>query len=217
MCRSWENRLGSQHRKLFALILVLAISITVVLSGSKLLGTPVPNVSAVTAEQNLGVYWDAKCHQSVTQINWGEMGPGQIRDVVVYIRNEGNQTFVLVLTPLNWNPESASRYLSLTLNCEDKKIEAGQVASVTLRLSVSSSITGDYDFGFDMVLEGREFFLGDLNRDGSVDLFDILTLKAALQSTPTDSNWNPKADLNKDSVIGILDLLILRNDIGKSW
>ena len=86
-----------------------------------------------------------------------------------------------------------------------------------LSLSVSPSITGVYDFGFDMVLEGREFFLGDINRDGSVNAFDIAILGAAMWSTPTDSNWNPKADLNGDYVINIIDFSSFYRDFGKSW
>jgi hypothetical protein len=187
----------------------------VVLSRSVFLGAPVPNVSALTVESDLGVYWDGSCSQSVSHIDWGRLSPGQVRDVVVYVRNEGNETFVLVLTPLNWNPENASQHLSLTLNCEDRKIEAGQVADVTLSLSVSPSITGAYDFSFDMVLEGREFFLGDINRDGSVSSLDLSTMMAAWQSTPTDSNWNPRADLNEDGVVGSPDLSLMYRDFGK--
>jgi hypothetical protein len=209
--------LESEHRKLSALILASAILVMVVLSRSVFLGAPVPKVSALTVESDLGVYWDRSCSHSVSHIDWGRLSPGQVRDVVVYVRNEGNETFVLVLTPLNWNPENASHYLSLALNCEDRKIEVGQVAAVTLSLSVSPSITGVYDFGFDMVLEGREFFLGDVNRDGSVNILDVAALKVAWGSTPADSNWNPRANLNRDGVVDLFDILLLRNDFGKSW
>jgi hypothetical protein len=103
------------------------------------------------------------------------------------------------------------------LNCEDTKIEVGQVAVVTLSLSVSPSIAGVYDFSFDMVLEGREFFLGDINRDGSVNIPDLSMLMNAYMSTPTDSNWNPKADLNRDGVNNALDFSLMCCDYGKSW
>jgi len=96
-------------------------------------------------------------------------------------------------------------------------IEAGQVADVTLSLCVSPSIAGVYDFSFDMILEGREFFLGDINRDGSVDIFDLIRLQAATWSTPTDPNWNPKADLKRDGIIDLFDYFLMRTDFGKSW
>ena len=212
-----ESRLESKRRTLSALILVSAILVTVVLICSRFLGASVPSVSAVTVEQDIGVYWERDCVRSVSWVDWGRLSPGQVRNVVVYVRNEGNETFVLVLTALNWSPENASRHFSLALNCEDSKIEAGQVADVTLSLSVSLSVTGVHDFGFNMALEGREFFLGDLDRNGSVSLFDILIMKAAMGSTPTYSNWNPKADLDKNGIINLFDYLRLQSDFGQSW
>ena len=201
------------------MILCSAIVVIVVFGRSGVPGATIPRVSAVTAEQNLGVYWDGYCTstEAVNTIDWGILMPGQVREVVVYVRNQGNDTFVLVLMPLNWNPENASQYLSLVLNCEDTKIEVGQVAAVTLRLSVSPSITGVYDFGFDIVLEGREFFPGDLNRDGSVGISDISALTAAMGSAPTDSHWNLRADLKRDGVIDVFDLLLLSQNFGRSW
>jgi len=189
----------------------------VVLSGSLFFLVPVPKVSAVTVEPSLGVYWDRSCSQPVSHVDWGRLSPGQVRDVVVYVRNEGNETFVLVLTPLNWSPENASQCLCLALNCEDRKIEVGQVADVILSLSVSPSIAGVYDFGFDMVLEGRDFFLGDLNRDGSVNIDDVAMVMIAMWTVPADSNWNPKADLDEDGVIDIGDLSLMCLEFGKSW
>jgi hypothetical protein len=150
-------------------------------------------------------------------VDWGVLSPGQVRDVAVYVRNEGNETFVLVLTPLNWSPENAPQCLGLALICEDTKIEMGQVAAVSLSLSVSPSITGVYDFSFDMVLEGRAFFLGDINRDGSVNIDDVAMVMIAIWTVPADSNWNPKADLDEDGVIDIDDLSLMCLEFGKSW
>ena len=209
--------MDSEHKKLSAVIVALTVLVTVGLSKSMILGTPVPNASAVTVESGLGVYWDRYCSRSVSHVDWGVLSPGEVRDVAVYVQNEGNETFVLVLTPLNWDPQNALQYLSLALNCEDTKIEVGQVAPVTLSLSVSPSTIGVYEFSFDAVLEGREFFLGDVNRDGSVNMLDVISLKSAWGSTPADSDWNPKADLNKNGVVNVADLLLLYKDFGKSW
>lgn len=212
-----ERSLSSGHRKIPLVILALAVLVTLVASGLVFLDASVPNVSAVTAESGLGVYWDKSCSKPATRLDWGVLSPGEVRDVAVYVRNEGHETFVLVLTPLNWSPKNASSYMSVSLNCADTKIEVGQVAAVALSLSVSPSMKGIYDFSFDVILEGRGFFLGDVNRDGSVDMLDIIALKSAWGSTPADSDWNPKADLNKNGVVNINDLLLLYKDFGKSW
>jgi len=71
---SWrERRLESKHGRLYALILVSAILVTVVSSRSIFLGAPVPQVSALTVESDLGVYWDGSCSRSVSHIDWGRL------------------------------------------------------------------------------------------------------------------------------------------------
>lgn len=42
-------------------------------------------------------------------------------------------------------------------------------------------------------------------------LLDAVLLSNAFGSTPSSSNWNPNADLNRDGVINILDAILLAN------
>jgi Dockerin type I domain len=211
----WE-RLKPESSRLFAVILVSAV-LVVVLVRSEFLAAPVPNASAVTARPGLGVYWDSSCSRRVSSVDWGVLSPGQVRDVTVYVRNEGSEAVVLVLTPSNWVPAGASGYMSVALEAEDTKVGVGQVDLVTLSLSVSRSITNIYNFSFVIVLEGREFFLGDVNRNGVVDSQDLSILIASRLSTPADDSWNPKADLNNDKIINVVDVSLLYVDFGKSW
>lgn len=205
-----------EHRKYFALLLVLTTLIAVFMTRSEFRGTSVSDVSAVMAAQNLGVYWNENCTQATNSIDWGVLSPSQLREVVVYVKNEGNATFILVLTALNWNPENASRHLGFTWISEDRSLNAGQVVKVTLSLSVSPYTTGIDNFAFDIVFEGRDNYSGDLNRDGTINVLDIGILNAAYGSTPADSNWNPNADLNNDGAIDILDLYLIFLDFGQS-
>jgi hypothetical protein len=58
---------------------------------------------------------------------------------------------------------------------------------------------------------------GDVNRDGTVDIFDITTVCMAYDSTPTDPNWNPSADLApKFGVIDIYDVCSVLINYGKT-
>jgi hypothetical protein len=57
--------------------------------------------------------------------------------------------------------------------------------------------------------------LGDINQDGIVDIFDLMTAVIAFNSKPTDSSWDARCDLNGDSVIDILDLAIVAINFGK--
>lgn len=57
-----------------------------------------------------------------------------------------------------------------------------------------------YYMGFQ--LRGRPLLLGDVNRDGVVDLLDVAAFVEALQS----SEYKPEADINQDGVVDLLDV-----------
>ncbi len=57
--------------------------------------------------------------------------------------------------------------------------------------------------------------LGDIDRDGGVDSFDLGKLAYAYGSIPGSANWNPEADLNSNGRVDILDLFIIGRNYGK--
>ncbi len=201
-------------RKSLVVTLVFAALIAVFAVRFTFFEAAVPNVSAVTTTESLGVYWDENLNQPVFSIDWGVLSPGQLREVIVWVQNEGNETLVLALTTLNWNPGNSSLYLNLAWSYEDTKIEAGQAVKVSLSLSVSPKIVGIYDFSFDITIGGRKY--GDINKDGTVNVVDCAIMSAAYGSTPTHSNWNPNADLNDDGVVDWIDFQLLSNDLFES-
>jgi hypothetical protein len=58
--------------------------------------------------------------------------------------------------------------------------------------------------------------VGDLNKDGSVDIYDAIILANAYGSAPTSSNWNAAADINSDNNVDIYDAIMLANNYGKT-
>jgi outer membrane protein assembly factor BamB len=50
---------------------------------------------------------------------------------------------------------------------------------------------------------------GDINGDGTVDIYDATILSSAFNSTPSSGNWNPNADINGDGTVDIYDAIIL--------
>lgn len=162
------------------------------------------------------VYWDRNCSRPVYSIDWGSCAPGQAKDISVYVRNVGSEEFVLAITPGDWRPVSAPNYIRLSRVGEGTKIQPGEVARITVRLSVSSMIQGISYFSFQTIFEGREHRLGDLNLDGEVDMLDLAIAFAAYESASGGPNWNPKADLTRDGTVDIFDLILLLNDYGKT-
>jgi hypothetical protein len=102
----------------------------------------------------VGVYWDSSFTNRTTTIDWGTFDPGAQRSVTVYIRNEGNSPVAFSLSTLNWNPASASGYMSLTWNYNGQVVNAGASVPVVLTLTVSASITGVGSFNFDINIVG---------------------------------------------------------------
>lgn len=112
-----------------------------------------PNVGTVKAI-GVGVYWDISCGDLVSSIDWGFVEPGATENVTVYIRNEGSAPVALSLETENWSPSNASDYMSVTWDYEGEVIDVGGVVEVTLSLSVSDTIEGITNFGFDIVIIG---------------------------------------------------------------
>jgi hypothetical protein len=50
---------------------------------------------------------------------------------------------------------------------------------------------------------------GDINGDGTVDIFDAIKLAVAFNATPSKPNWNPNADINGDGTVDFYDATIL--------
>lgn len=55
--------------------------------------------------------------------------------------------------------------------------------------------------------------LGDINRDGWVNIEDITSVALSFGSTPGNERWAPVADINRDQRIDILDVFIM----GSEW
>ncbi|MGD0496049.1 MAG: NosD domain-containing protein [Candidatus Bathyarchaeia archaeon] len=56
---------------------------------------------------------------------------------------------------------------------------------------------------------------GDINGDGTVDIYDAILLAGAFNSVRGSSNWNPNADINSDGTVDIYDAIILAGNFGK--
>jgi len=105
-----------------------------------------------TPETLIKVYGESGCFNEVSSIAWGTLNPGQSRPHSFYVKNVGAVPVTLALSTRNWNPTSAEQYMTLTWNYGNQTIQADEVLSVTLTLTVSPSITNITDFSFEIVV-----------------------------------------------------------------
>jgi len=153
----------AKRRKVVTLI--LAISAVILLSGI-LSGFIIDNVRSLYQTSNtissigtlkaigIEVYQNENLTERVTTINWGTLEPSDTKTCTIYVSNKGNFPLTLSLSSSNWNPPSASNYLTLTWSYSGQTISAGETVQVTLTLAVSPSITGLSNFGFDITAVG---------------------------------------------------------------
>ncbi len=100
------------------------------------------------------VYSDVAATTRLTSIDWGIVEPGEDKNEICYIRNEGNFAVTLSLLTENWSPSTASQYITLSWNYDGHSLGLGEIVEVTINLAVSSSVTGITDFSFDLVIVG---------------------------------------------------------------
>ena len=134
-------------------IIAAGILLTVTTAGLLSVNQAVSSSGSVTTV-NVGVYSDYACTQNLTSINWGTLSPGNSVNRTIYVKNTGNPQITLSMTKTNWNPASANGPITLTWNREGAKLNAGQVTTATLTLSVSESISEITSFSVDIVITG---------------------------------------------------------------
>jgi hypothetical protein len=112
---------------------------------------PVPSHGSVKGI-DVGVYSDQACTTPVQSIQWGIIEPGATANQTVYVRNEGGSNTTLTMTTSNWNPNNASKYISLNWNYTGQILQASQAAQVKFTLLIMENVQGITDFSFDLTI-----------------------------------------------------------------
>jgi hypothetical protein len=100
----------------------------------------------------VGIYWDSACTNMTSSINWGTVDPGSSKLVTLYVRNEGNTPITLSKTETNWTPSNAINYITLTWNYANQTLSYNTALQISLKLAVSSVVSGITSFTFDTTI-----------------------------------------------------------------
>jgi hypothetical protein len=144
-----------------ALVLVIAALLAISMARLFLECPAILRVSAVITSVPLGVFWDANCSTPVYSIDWGNVTVGGTKQITMYVRNEGNETFVLSVEAANWQAGNTSNVA--TFSSEEPKIGPGQTVQVNPSLTVFSNASGISSFSFDIVFAETFVRLGDFD------------------------------------------------------
>jgi len=100
----------------------------------------------------VGIYWDSACTNKTSSINWGTLDPGSSKLVALYVRNEGNTPITLFKTQQNWTPSNAATYITLTWNYANQTLGNNAVLQISLKLAISTVVSGITSFTFDTII-----------------------------------------------------------------
>jgi len=148
--------MAMQKATLSAVLAIAVAGMVATAVGALVATRTISNVGNLQAI-GVGVYWDSSCSNAVTSIDWGALDPGASKQFTIYVKNEGSVSVKLSMTVGNWNPSSASSYITLSWNRENSVLTAGSVVSAVLTLSVSSSVSGVTSFSFDITISGTQY------------------------------------------------------------
>jgi hypothetical protein len=96
-------------------------------------------------------YSDSTCTKQVSDIDWGQLEPGQQVTRTLYMKSTiSNVPVTASLAVGNFNPAAGSAYLALTWDYSGAALSPGAVVPVVFTLSVASTITGISAFSFDI-------------------------------------------------------------------
>jgi len=147
--------MAMQRATIGTVVAIAVMGLMVSALGALVVTRTISNSGSVTAV-GVGVYSDSGCTTVLSAISWGTVNPGDVKNYTVYVRNEGTVSVTLSMTVSNWNPSSASSYITLIWNKEKYVLPATQVVQAVLTLSVSSSVSGVTSFSFDITITGTQ-------------------------------------------------------------
>ena len=151
------------------------------------------------------------------------VGQGFSATINVTVANEGGY-------PETFN---AGAFANVTIiGSENITLPAGNSTTVTFTWNTTGFAYGNYTVSAyawpvqnetntaDNSLAGGTVYVGipgDINGDGTVDIYDAIMFAGAFNATPGKPNWNPNADIYGDGIVDIYDAIILAGHFNQHY
>jgi hypothetical protein len=153
------RELGSYDKKIITativlIILVFAVSfITPVISKKPDRITKSSN-DEVGGGAGIEIFWDNKCTNRVSSIDWGSLEPGTDKTVTLFIKNKGKNQVTLTYHVSNWKTNELGNYLNVAWDYNGQRIGFKEVFQVRFTLYASENAETTENFSFDITIVG---------------------------------------------------------------
>jgi len=159
-------------------------------------------------------------------VRWSKNFIGQGFTTTVYVDafNQGDYEETLNIT-VYANTTVIGSFTNLTLSARNSATipivgNTSTLVKGTYRIvAVVAPVPGENTTVDNTVVGGQVLVTipGDINGDGTVDIYDAILLSGAFNSSPGSAKWNPNADINSDGTVDIYDAIILSGHFNQHY
>jgi len=163
-----KERRRKSARRVYAVVFILcallAVDVSTIVVGLLRTERYVPGTGRVVVPPppppppviSFQLYWDEACTQPVSEIDWGELEPGDSRTVNFYVVNDGDVSLTMDMNVTDWTPVVAEQYLDLIWEADGAVVAVGELRMTSMTLTVSAGITGVDSFSMTIMIAGTE-------------------------------------------------------------
>jgi hypothetical protein len=128
--------------------LAIGVIIVDITTAPRVLGI---NSTGIIVRIDAGLYSDINCTVPLESLEWGTLYAGGSKNQTVYLRNQGDTSFQLVLNMTNFDPTRISDYIRLTTDYKGQDIVPEEVLRLEIMLEAGQS-SNSTSFSFDILI-----------------------------------------------------------------
>lgn len=157
------------------------------------------NGDRIAVEPTSGEAWDDLVELYHSK---GEMWVGGVVEVFIFIRPDPNYPW-----GFRFNPEN--------ITVAEVTAEGLQATLRDISENVNYWIGMGYAYVLAKVVELRDAYMFDVNRDRHVGIDDVVVVAEHFGLEPEDTNWNPIYDIDRDNFVGTDDIIATAEHFGE--